>query len=148
MSLWCTRTVGLFFLNTVWPVPAVFLGLIRKVSVYKNGQRSVTSLSSHYLSPQSCCGHIAGSQAHSCAVLAAQTATSLTQSRGSGNRHAQDQGCKTSWCGMTCWPEGRSVLHGIPWTSTRFTERQNHLSQGQAAGQTPPGERQLPCDFH
>lgn len=120
MSLWSTRTVGLFTLNTVWPDTAVVPGRIRKVCVYKSGQRSVTSLSSHYWSPQSCCSHFVGSQAHSCAVLAVQSATSLTQSRGSGNTYAQDRGRMTPLCGLTCWPGGRRVLHGIPGTSRGF----------------------------
>lgn len=97
------------------------LGRIGKVSACKNGQRSVTSLSSHYWCLQSCCGHVAGSQAPGCAPLPVRTAAFPTPNRGNGNTRAQGRGCKTSLWGLTRWSGGRSVLHGIPGTSTGFS---------------------------
>lgn len=41
--------------------------------------------------------------------------------QGQWGTHAQGRGCKTSLWGLTCWPGGRSVLHGIPGTSTGFS---------------------------
>ena len=133
MARWSTRTVRLFILSTVWPDPAGVLGWIGKLSAYKSGQKGVTSLSSHCWSLQSCCGPVAGSQAHVFAVLAVQPATSPTRSphgRGSGNTHTQVQGCETSLCGLACWRGGRTILHGIPGTFTGFHWEQKSPEPG------------------